>query len=219
MVYENTYIGTFIYLFGHCAGSNGTDEPTSFNLTQQTPSDRTVGDLLSTIGGKSFIFEFKRSKGGIPLELRKPQRNKLLSFLFSNRQYLSISEKMHFIVYPMNGKFEIQPYSNIVKKDVSKVRKFNEIALDILKPNHPDGLGATYRELKAYITLLNAISPPPKGSGGGHPAILVNYDKDKNSLNFYEYDDILVLKKALTLDAGNVQGLGKKPGRGRGVGM
>ncbi|WP_025663304.1 hypothetical protein [Aquimarina megaterium] len=210
MIYENTYIGTFIYLFGYYAGINGLEKLTSFNLYQQTPKDKTVGDLLSSIGGRNFIFEFKRTKERIKTEFDKKQRVKLLQFLGKNQEYRLLSQKLHFIAYPDNNDFMIDFYIKVKNINNLKPLGFKSFCNGILNDSlsfdsndTSEKLGGTHDELKKYILLLNQFSPPSKKSGGGrYSGIMVNYNKERNEINFYEYEDILTLKKEIILDLG-----------------
>ncbi|QTE23324.1 hypothetical protein [Polaribacter cellanae] len=224
MIYENTYIGTFIYLFGYYAGINKIENPTSFNLTQQTPTDKTVGDLLSRIGGKNFIFEFKRTKNNIKKELDKKQRVSLLNHLFNSKEDFLFSQKIHFIVYPENNDFMIDFYTKI--RDINNLSplNFKSFSSGVFKDSlligkSTEKIGGSIDELKKYITLLNRFAPLPKSSGGRHAGIMVNYNKDKNEINFYEYEDILVLKKQLTLELEVIHQKSRKIKKDRNFGM
>lgn len=74
--YENVYISSFIfslgYLFRHA--SKGDPASVSIDLYQQvTSGERLIGDLLTSIGGKNIIVEFKRDSSGIPGEFEKKE--------------------------------------------------------------------------------------------------------------------------------------------------
>jgi hypothetical protein len=61
-IYENVFIGSFIYSLGFKAGTQhpqGNIHPVSINLFQQTPTDRLIGDLFGSLSGRNFIVEFK----------------------------------------------------------------------------------------------------------------------------------------------------------------
>ncbi len=219
MIYENTYIGTFIYLFGYYAGINGVEKLTSFNLYQQTPTDKTIGDLLSSIGGRNFIFEFKRTKNRIKTELDKKQRERLLQFLMKNPEYSLLSRKLHFIAYPEDNDFMIDYYIRVANINSLDPQSFNSFCNGILKDSLgfyskgiSERIGGTHEELKKYISLLSQFSPPSKKSGGRYPGIMVNYNKERNEINFYEYEDILALKKEIILDNNKTKKIDKGKG-------
>ncbi|HEX9715139.1 MAG TPA: hypothetical protein VGA28_05560, partial [Desulfurivibrionaceae bacterium] len=58
-LYENQYIGAFIYALGLYAGiTKGKEALNALSLMQQTPLDTQLGDLFAAWGGRNFLFEF-----------------------------------------------------------------------------------------------------------------------------------------------------------------
>ena len=60
-LYENIYIGAFIYALGVISGQRGESHTNAFSLIQQTPDDRSLADLFARWEGGNFIIEFKRT--------------------------------------------------------------------------------------------------------------------------------------------------------------
>lgn len=61
--YENVYIGTFLFTLGYMfsAVSKGAKTAVGIELYQQTrKGEKTIGDLLTSVGGRNIIIEFKR---------------------------------------------------------------------------------------------------------------------------------------------------------------
>jgi hypothetical protein len=59
LIYENVFIGAFIYSMGVFSGRNSIKSG-SINLFQQTPFDPYVGDVFGSFEGRNFIVEFKK---------------------------------------------------------------------------------------------------------------------------------------------------------------
>lgn len=106
-IYENIYIGNFIFACGKYAGF--TEGKSSVNLYQQTPTDKYIGDLMMTNNAIHFILEFKKSEADIITELNKPNRINLEKNMtaYDNLNELSpirnISKKAHFLAFPDKG--------------------------------------------------------------------------------------------------------------------
>lgn len=100
--YENVYIGTFIFSLGYMFGSEkkGCRTSVAIELYQQTrKGERLVGDLLTSVGGKCIILEFKRDHSKIGEELKKESKAQLRRKLQSDgdARFLEISRRCHHI--------------------------------------------------------------------------------------------------------------------------
>ena len=62
-IYENIFIGNFIYILGVQIGMALSHDkiplPACVNLLQQTPADKYLGDMLASFPGVSFLIEFE----------------------------------------------------------------------------------------------------------------------------------------------------------------
>lgn len=98
-IYENQFIGSFIYSMGVITGKRELPVTDSINLLQQTPGDRIIGDLFTKWQGRNFIVEFKRNVNGLTTEIKKPMKQMLLENL-NSMKYIEervLSNKCHFI--------------------------------------------------------------------------------------------------------------------------
>lgn len=99
MLYENQQIGAFTTLISYYLGYNRYQLPFSINTYQQTPkNDSIVGDVFSHIGGKYFIFEFKRSKKKFISETKKGKVAEL-GKLLASAPLKELSGQGHFIAH------------------------------------------------------------------------------------------------------------------------
>ena len=95
-IYENIYIGSFIYQLGIKVGKKGLENKSAVNLFQQTPADSKLSDLIQSVNGTYLIIEFKRDSADkkenkkakkLEEELNKPE----------NIHLIEISESCHYI--------------------------------------------------------------------------------------------------------------------------
>lgn len=124
--YENVYIGAFIYLLGYMSSAkySGATSSAAIELYQHTrDGEKLIGDLLTSIGGKSIILEFKRDAGSVKSELKKRSRAALFAALRAdeNGQFAEISRRCHFIAFPTRSdrleniqNLNFYPYATLV---------------------------------------------------------------------------------------------------------
>src|SRR5262245_40169680 len=108
-VYENIYIGQFIYSLGYYVGiqREKINSSQAINLYQQTRSDTVLSDFFCSISGRSLLIEFKKGEEEIKTELKKPLKTELkkplkktLLDMISDEPYLrTVSQKAHFIAF------------------------------------------------------------------------------------------------------------------------
>jgi hypothetical protein len=173
-IYENIYIGSFIFSCGAYAGRKGYDINSSFNLYQQTPLDTKIGDVLGSVGGKSVIIEFKKDYSELQSEIKKPNRLNLLNYLArkENIEMLEISKRLHFISCPYKDSLGFLPYFFLKSKSLDScplkgptLNDFldslftfeNEVLLD-KGANNKDFIGGTYEELNLYLKMMGELS-------------------------------------------------------------
>ncbi|MAC84020.1 MAG: hypothetical protein CL624_07775 [Arcobacter sp.] len=61
-IYENVFIGSFIYNLGLLVGYKNEGNNSSINLFQQSPVDPVLSDLVTSINYKFLVLEFKREE-------------------------------------------------------------------------------------------------------------------------------------------------------------
>lgn len=194
-LYENQYIGAFIYSLGLYAGiKKGEHAINAISLMQQTPLDTSYSDLFVGWEGRSFIFEFKRYEEYARKEYEKQIKSNLIQAINSNPEIKQLADKSHFICYPFSSLTEaglcIQQYSTVVNNKSQKAaRRFqlNSTIIDFI--DNPKG-GLTIEEMQTYCNFMI--------SNGGHSSqdmsgLIVNIDKD-GKINFIEYDNLLQLE-------------------------
>lgn len=216
MVYENVLAGAFIYSMGVVAGRAADPEKTildSVNFFQQTPTDRTLGDLLAAWRGKSFLIEFKRSIGQLKDELEKDGKPGLGVTIFHDKKIKELSEKCHFIGYGEYAKHDdkiltdlvFQKYLSVLtrgtsrKVNSSEVPRWSEFINKLLVDRT---FGASFEEFANYLGfLLKYAEAPikPNASGGkGRRAIQgiltsVSPEGKVASFAYRGYDHLLTL--------------------------
>ncbi len=99
LLYENQYIGAFIYALGVVSGRRNQGDIGAFSLLQQTPADAGLADMLAQWSGRCFLWEFKRDRSEIREEARKPAKNKVLTELLKdkNRTQKLTGDQCHFL--------------------------------------------------------------------------------------------------------------------------
>ncbi|MBL3657293.1 hypothetical protein [Fulvivirga sediminis] len=86
-LYENQYIGAFIYTLGVEGGKEGKF-PASINLIQQTPLDKKIGDLFGNWNGRNFFWSIS-SKGHFICYGKESIRKDTVELIFRN--YVSLA--------------------------------------------------------------------------------------------------------------------------------
>lgn len=191
-LYENQYIGVFLYSLGYFACQNDLTLDT-VSMMQQTPLDTTYGDLLTSWQGRNFIFEFKRSEDEVCEEFTKPAKLKLLQNLASNDELRLLADKGHLICYPSIIQYSTQfvnhQYSKIKNdKSQSGTMRFtyNEFVIQyLLNPRN----GLNLEELSTYTEFMQACSGKEGAKVSG---MLINVDHE-GLMHFIQFDNIIEL--------------------------
>ena len=95
-IYENIYVGSFIYQLGIQVAKKELENMSSVNLFQQTPSDCKLGDLIPSVNGTYLIIEFKRESA----DKKENEKVKILNFELTkeeNEHFIEISKSCHYI--------------------------------------------------------------------------------------------------------------------------
>lgn len=132
-MYENVFIGNFIYALGVKIGitsyqdENKREFPACVNLLQQTPADKISGDLLASFPGSSFLIEFKNEKNNDDKELEK---HKLLkNNLDDNQEMREISKLSHWFIQidaTKGLKTKVLPYYYMdISEELAKAYSFD----------------------------------------------------------------------------------------------
>lgn len=198
-LYENQYIGAFIYALGVVSGKED-QFPASLNLFQQTPLDKKIGDLFGNWNGRNFIIEFKRFEKDILSELKKPARGKLIKILKdqdSRDGFWSISNKGHFICYGKENlrkdaiDLVFRSYVSLaghVSEETNKISRLKGFISQIIS----NQIGMTQNELVQYLKILDRITPGASGFSG----LIVNIDKN-GMPNLIRFDNPRILDQKI----------------------
>lgn len=95
-IYENIYIGSFIYQLGIKVGKKGLENKSAVNLFQQTPADSKLSDLIQSVNGTYLIIEFKRDSADKKENKKAKKLEEELNKL-ENIHLIEISESCHYI--------------------------------------------------------------------------------------------------------------------------
>ncbi len=205
-VYENVYIGNFIYACGRISAGHDLLNSGSVNLYQQTPHDKTIGDLMVSGGFKCVIIEFKKDLKDIETEKNKSARLNLFNVLLHQNKYpnmLDTSLLAHYISYPESFQLLFWPYIDFFKPDskYGKIEMNNFIHL--LYSSHPTAsfeiekrltIGVDYNSLHSYINFLRDLDPNPASSGIGGLVFCINAEK---KVMFLPFENIIELCKMM----------------------
>lgn len=200
--YENILLGNFILTLGYLAGKRGIKlNQTVLQLLQQTPDDKTVGDLFANLQGRNFIFEFKRNESQVKSEFTKPQRFELLAALKrpSAKLAAEVSYRCHFMCFPIKSTtttLSFMPYASIQDAKSQDRQRSSELSpfcekLLALDP----GFGVSYKRFSEYLDILARFTDDSGGGGGGAGAIM--NISDSGEITIVEVDNLRVLARAL----------------------
>lgn len=224
--YENVYIGTFIFSLGYMFGSEkkGCRTSVAIELYQQTRNgERLVGDLLTSVGGKCIILEFKRNRTEIGDELKKESKAQLRQLLQSHgdERFLEISRRCHHIAIADTDSgsnhqcLTFLPYIDLVTKNFATREWVGDqvfcqryISLESFE------CGVSPEDFQYYIKKLAEVT---EGTCGG---LAVSLDKDglKSAVVF---EDVRELSKSLKLAEQEAERViqGLEPYRGQNLGL
>lgn len=204
-IYENIYIGSFIFELGIIVGRNRQEHYSSVNLFQQTPADKTYGDLLTSVNGKYLLIEFKRKQNSDD----KKEKEKAKALTEKSTNIEQVSRQCHFLgigdengetctieYYPYIDFFYSNPkrYDNFIEKFLGvKTKKiFKPKAQNILKkavsqiyanPKEiaqikakSEVVGVHHDEFKKYLDTLKSIYSGDNSSSVGGIIVCVEED-------------------------------------------
>lgn len=157
-IYENVYIGTFIYKLGFLSAKSNKYDETSINLFQQTPVDPILGDLLSSKNGNYIIIEFKTNKK----DKKETNKAEILKKKISNKNnLLKISERCHYIgvgeiIDKEEAKLDIHGYYEYM---INYKRDSNENFIDFINNYISDNnlVGVKKKDFIEYTNFLKQI--------------------------------------------------------------
>lgn len=181
-IYENIYIGTFIYLMGVVSERKrkhtNLDSQVSMSLYQQTPYDPYIGDFFGSLDGKTIIIEFKKDFSSIDSEeINKQYLLKVMLEEQYDNDLIELSQKCHFLGVgentENNATILFTPYIEIPESsDPIPMIDF----IDEYCSSTSDAIGYSGNLIAKYISILASMHEERRSSGSG--ALIVNIDKE-----------------------------------------
>jgi hypothetical protein len=214
MAYENQYIGVFIYSLGIIAGRRALPISDSINLLQQTPADKTFGDLLMQWQGKNFIIEFKRNEMGLATELKKPKRERLINEINKGNKALGLASiKSHFVGYAISEVVLVFKRYVLFNFSQEPAIDFESFVNALSDPQSQVGI-TDPKEFESYVRYLIKAADGDDvsgiivnaSSGGGFNFIVYN--------SYRELNQKIRLVKDLSITQSNQNTKRQKPGFG-----
>lgn len=210
MLYENVFIGAFVYGLGYRTAIQDLEQgrgrtPVSVNLYQQTPRDATTGDLMTTLRGRSSLIEFKR----VDAEELDDEIEKCIQLSKALQQHekvhqepvIELSREAHFLGVcgtkqdgPGKGtRIDFVTYLSLADGGKS----FSPTSLDDFVRGMLNGsVGVGPDRFKAYLKFLLMFGTRKSSSSG----VIINIDND-GSIRLYRQDSLdRLLKLELDLE-------------------
>jgi hypothetical protein len=198
-IYENIYIGVFIYSLGFLVAKNErvSSLNSAINLYQQTPGDTILGDFFCSIGGNNLLIEFKKEWDGVNAEYDKPIKAELLRRLSKDESLYSLSCKTHFLASPYEevGRerhLYFCPYAHLLLEGRIPIEGMNAFLEKYLDRQ----IGSSGEEFAAYLNALLAVGQSAQSGGKELSGLIVNLD-ETGSLSCVTFDDIRVFQREI----------------------
>lgn len=197
-IYENVIIGNFLFGLGAALGAKaakGETPPLAINLLQQTPADKTVGDVLIQ-GSRAFrILEFKRAANKSGKEISKKRVLDAALRAKGNEVWHGLSRKVHWYIESQYAgealSIKIFPYLDLEDPPEAKVSLralIRDIADEVCEGG--ESLSSLY---SGYMKILALCA---KSQSGGSGALVVSVDSQGQIL-YAAVDNILELGLSL----------------------
>jgi len=199
-IYENIVIGNFLFLLGHALGNRPIDDdPSVFsvNLLQQTPLDKTLGDVLMESSHFVRLIEFKRARNKSDKEAKKLELITDILQKDKNKHLLDVSREIHWYVETeYDGKsFASQalPYLDIFTQGACKF-DLNDLIKSIVLEMTRGHISESERRLfKEYISTISMVQGPSGGSSGA----LALWADESGGLRYLPVSDIRYLSHTI----------------------
>jgi hypothetical protein len=193
-LYENVVIGNFLYGLGATIRAKSSDMiVSSVNLLQQTPIDKSLGDVLLEFPEVVRLIEFKRPQNRSGKERENVER---LRIAISNQKgnFLEISKSVHWFVEtnPEKETFvsHIVPYIDAYSNDKSRYNSLEQFIQLVAEDAVNNQNRFSPKEVRAYLDLVELTFAGEKSGAGG----LIFAINEKGVLQFVELSDMSQLK-------------------------
>jgi hypothetical protein len=196
-IYENIYIGVFIYSLGFLVAKNKqvSSLSSAINLYQQTPGDTTLGDFFCNIGGRSLLIEFKKEWKEVNTERRKPAKEKLLNKLGREARLQAISLKTHFLAcpYEFSGSerdLYFFPYVYLLNEEKINV----ELMGNFIGRYLDQQVGSEGKEFAEYLEALRPVAQSAQGGAKEISGLIVNLN-EQGRITCDAFDDVRTIQR------------------------
>lgn len=206
-IYENVFIGNFIFMLGAEVGMALRDQkkevPMCINLLQQTPVDKFLGDMVADFPGCSFLIEFKRKRNNDRKE--KAKVNNLRNVLKNKHEMKNISRLAHWFIQIKDCKDSLKtnvvPYLDMEQANMELEPKsfelfIKEVVIKIMNMPKADDVkevGVSSSKMSEYLKLLKKAYGSKNGTIGG---IIINLSKE-GALRYAVINDIFKTQKKI----------------------
>lgn len=196
-IYENIYIGVFIYSLGFLVAKNKqvSSLSSAINLYQQTPGDTTLGDFFCNIGGRNLLIEFKKEWKEISSEYNKPAKGKLLDELRREARLHTISLKTHFLAspYEFSGTerdLYLFPYVYLLNKELINIEPMGSFIENYLDQR----VGSKGEEFAEYLGALRPVAQSAQGGAKELSGLIVNLN-EQGRITCVAFDDVRTIQR------------------------
>lgn len=212
-IYENVYIGSFIYQLGIKVGQTRKEHKSSVNLFQQTPADKTYGDLLTSVNGKYILIEFKRDRNRDD-DKEKNKADCLWQKCIGDIDLKFISRKCHFYCIgkedELNCLFDYFAYIDFFYKEDPKMylnfiddylmteeenykNVIEQMKEDIHfeKCKNKDNIGVNQSDFRKYLELLKRSHFSSSSESAGGIVLCVNDSGEMGMFSTENMNDLI----------------------------
>lgn len=203
-IYENVYIGSFIFACGKYAGA--LDGNASVNLYQQTPNDKRLGDVLFGAKSRILIIEFKKSAEDLVTELHKPHRLRFLKKMQDEEnvpEIWSISSRAHFLGFPDEFKLHFTSYVKYLTMKDSDLFSMNHFIKEMYEPTQDDWMmsippkvGVSYNDFVLYLRYIYELKDDDMGDAIGGLVVAVNEQRQITLIPFESIRELSIVLSA-----------------------
>ncbi|MRV70683.1 hypothetical protein GJ700_02985 [Duganella sp. FT92W] len=179
-IYENIFIGNFLYSLGICVGKRNNSEhlPISVNLLQQTPLDRSIGDVLLRGARTLRIIEFKRIENDDNKEFAKLEHLSRTLSVAEHQDLIPLSRQVHWFIGSLSKEkalnVRIVPYLDFRNTHQPEINIHSFINSMITEAHSESDYSTLYDR---YLNVVALAQGSIKGSSGG---IVVSVDSNGN---------------------------------------
>ncbi|MGR7920675.1 hypothetical protein ACU6RQ_06115 [Zobellella denitrificans] len=211
-IYENIYIGNFIFLLGVVSErqrlSSSKESNISIDLYQQTPADPKIGDFFSSLNGRNLIIEFKKDVESID-DKEGEKQSSLLNCLIGKDdvELQKISYYSHFLGVGVNDGGntadielksylpykDFEPTSFSMQEFIDSYCKGEEVQF-LTKEDRAiqSKIGCDSNRFSEYLELLASLYKSGRSSSTGGLIVNISEDGRINCLSVPDVQNLVI---------------------------